>query len=389
MKFSAACSMIFLAALLAGANDAKLSVTPYGMAQYRLRVEGFASIPESGEWQRSYAYANRLAYKIGARIVPDSSVKLQFEIGNDWYATEDVHALYGNIAGRRNAMTPWFSQANAQWDPGYLRLAAGILPIDGSCAMDLIGTSLYWGMSYAAAAHLPWGIVANYSLPGLRAGAPFIKDEVSLDLDLFATVLDQRTALPAIPSLYKQLWSAVMVIADAPVRWRTLAVSPELAVIFNRIYRNDAYIAQAGDHEVFGGINASYDANAKASLRGGVGLARIANANTWSERDSVAGRGGIKVQAPQWSRLGAEGTAGVTIVFKHARLDCDATLSYDNLSTDPNAPQWYEFLDVRYKRPLTPHFTIMPCVRIFGITQPMLGTNSVRAWPELTFMGSF
>ena len=389
MKFSAACSMMFMAALAAGAGDAKLSISPYGMAQYRLRIEGLANIPETGEWLKSYSYANRLGYRIGASIAPDSSVKLQFEIGNDWESTEDVHALYGNIAGRRNVLTPYFNKADVQWDPGYMRLAAGILPVEGSCSMDLIGTSLFWGMSYVAAAHLPWGIVGNYSLPGLRAGAPFIKDEMKLDLDLFTTVLDQRTAQAAIPSLYKQLWSAVMVMADAPVRWQTLTVSPELVVIFNRIYRNDAYVAQAGDHEISGGVNLSYGLDARTSLRGGAGAARIANTNTWSEHDSVAGRIGAKTQAPQWSRLGAEGTAGVTISLGHAKLDCDAGLSYDNLSTDPNAPTWYEFLDVRYSRPLTPHFMIIPRIRIFGITPQAGIAKSVRAWPELAFTGSF
>jgi len=365
-------------------------VTPYGMAEYRLRGELYATVPKSGERAKEYAYSNQLAYMVGLKAFPSQHVQFQFEIGNDWHWTEQVHVSGDNFLAKRNPLVPWFSLAYAQWDPGYLHLQAGIVPVKEAAVMDLVGLSIYWGTTYAGAAHLPWDVISNLSMPGVRIGAPFINDKFMLAVDLFSSILDQRTPIPAISALYRQTWSSPIFILDVPIHYQSLSVIPKFVAIVNRFYRNDAVVTDKSDNEFAGGIDAVYPVSGNFSLRAGIGAARVSNANTWSERDSVMNAQNVKIQAPRWDRLGVEGKIGTSVVLAHGTLDVELALNTDEYTDNAESRTAWDVLDIRYGWNINKNFMIMPRVRLFG-NQSFApnGIDNIRAWPELIFSGSF
>jgi len=44
----------------------------------------------TGKTEEAQRIRHQIAYHIGAKAKPNDQVTLQFDIGNDWYATEDV-----------------------------------------------------------------------------------------------------------------------------------------------------------------------------------------------------------------------------------------------------------------------------------------------------------
>lgn len=114
------------------------SFTPYGMAQYRLRYE-FLSVKSDGKSTSSGNYYNTIGYKAGMKASVNSQVDFQFEIGNDWGATEAVSLDNSNLTNSRAALYPFFSLAFFRWDPGYMHIQAGRVPVKGTSVTDILG----------------------------------------------------------------------------------------------------------------------------------------------------------------------------------------------------------------------------------------------------------
>jgi hypothetical protein len=168
-----------------------LAITWYGMAMLRFREDIITNFKTTDTVEASAALSQRIAYKIGARVKPNDQMLLQFELGNDWHATEEVDPK--NYLGKRG-LSPWFSLAYAQWDPGYLTLAAGIIPVKGTALMDLLAVSIYYDKRYKAAAHFAWGDITNMSQTGMRIGVPVLKGGFKLGVEAMTAVIQQRNA---------------------------------------------------------------------------------------------------------------------------------------------------------------------------------------------------
>ena len=353
-------------------KSAPVIITPYGMVQYRLRYETVDTIPETGKTISSNTYSNTIGYKVGVKAQVNKEVFLQLEVGNDWNGTETVNDLANNYFKKRDPYTPWFSLAYAQWDPGYLHIQAGIVPVKGTATYDLFGASILNDRKYASAAHVPWGTITNSGMPGLRMGTPVLKGEFKLGFDFMTTVLNQRSMKAAYYSEIKSNHSAIGYMFDFPMSVEDLTLTPQLIIISDRNYNSQT---GEGDPEILGGIDVGYKLSKQATFRLGAGLASNGNKN--SKPDSV------------YERIGSNGNIGTTIICGPGKLDLDYYLSTDENTKINNSRNYYQLIDVKYGWVANKYFTITPRLRYFINTNEAnkKWNNAIR--PELIFAGSF
>jgi hypothetical protein len=352
----------------------------------------------------SNKYSNRLAYKFGGKFKVNDQVTLQFEIGNEWYATEEVAG--GNYLGnKRNMYAPMFLLGFAQWDPGFLHIQAGLCPVKGSAVMDLIGYSLRFDKKYYYAptgfhpSHLPWGVTANFMHPGLRFGVPILKGDVKLGIDVFSGVSEMRQVKAAIKDGYLNNNTAVMNIIDIPFSVAGLTLTPQVVVIANRSVKdNNKTFNNVADHEIAGGFDVGYKLNDIVNFRAGFGYAYIANTNTYAAGDSVlkvpydATQG--KAADTLYDRRGMNITAGSTIKAGPGKIDIDFNFgtNEDKAVTTDNLGM-FQFFDLKYGWAVNKNFIIMPRVRVYlgEVEKGVVGKDvfNFRTWPELMIFGMF
>jgi hypothetical protein len=377
-------------------------ITWSGLAMIRLREEIISNrIVKTAIGDSvlgSNKYSNRLAYKFGAKIQANPEVMFQFEIGNEWYATEEV-AGSNYLGGKRNMFDPMFSLAYAQWSPSFMRIQAGLCPVKGSAALDLVGFSLLFGKMYYssatqfAPAHLPWGVTANFMQPGMRVGFPILNGDVKLGIDVFSGVAEMRKVVAAISDKYLTNNTAVINIVDVPFGLGGLTLNPQAVLILNRTYRDDKFVSKGADHEYAGGLDAGYKINDGISLRAGFGIAKVANKNTCkvSAADTVD-----KVNAvAEYDRFGSNIVAGASLKAGPGKIDFDFNfgtnedkkIAAKNFST-------FQFVDLKYGWAVNKNFIIMPRARVYlGQVPNAFGENkdaaNFKIWPELMVFGSF
>jgi hypothetical protein len=358
---------------------------------FRLREEILRNTKVSGQVEKSATFSNQIAYKLGAKIKVNEQVTMGFEIGNDWYATEEYKGIPGNYYTKRNPMTPWFDLAYAQWDPGYLHITAGIIPVKGTALMDLLGASLLFDRSYQRAAHIPWGVVTNFSQTGLRIGAPIVKGPVSLGVDVMTAVIEQRPSATGIDET-EMNHSAVEFLLEAPLSVGGLSATPQVFCIPNRTYNT---ATEESDMEFGAGIDLGYKLSDAVSLRGGFGYAHNSNENAYVAGDSVlkdpfdAGKG--KKPGRPFDARGVNITLGTSIKAGPGKFDLDFNLSTDANAEDSTVNAVYPFGDLKYGWALNKNFIVMPRLRFFvGLpsASPTYATK-LTTRPELIFVGSF
>lgn len=379
------------------------SVTWSGLAMIRLREDIIKNNYAAGTGIAvgSRNYSNRLAYKLGAKIQANPQVSLMFEIGNEWYATELVNGgntMTAPIAAapgsKRGIYNPMFLQAWAQWDPGFLHLQVGIDPVKGSATMDLIGMSLLFNKNYVGlgfqACQLPWGVTNNFMYPGFRIGAPILKDDIKLGIDLFSGIAEERTVTVATSATYLDNYSAILNIVDVPFSVGAFTLSPQFVIILNRNFRDDGsagLIKDKADHEIAFGTDAGYKLCDIANLRAGFGMAMISNKNA---PQLLAG--GVTEAA--YDRQGMNITLGSTIKAGPGKFDLDFNYGTNDDKKLTNNMSYYEFIDVKYGWSVAKNFTIMPRTRVYlGQVADLAGTTmktyNERLWPELMLFGAF
>ncbi len=131
---------LFIVAASVMAEEAAGPVfTPYGMAQYRLRLRLKSITPEIGDATSSTNYRNMIAYYIGTNVKVNNVVSFGFQIGDDAITTEEVSFL------QQKTTPTWISQAWAKVNPGFMNLTFGVLPVKGNGTLDLIERSLTAG----------------------------------------------------------------------------------------------------------------------------------------------------------------------------------------------------------------------------------------------------
>jgi hypothetical protein len=375
-----------------------------GLAMYRLRDEIITNYRTNGQREEKATFSGQIAYRLGVKVKPNDQTLLQFDIGNDWYATEEVEGLPGNYWTKRNPMTPWFDLAYAQWDPGYMHIQAGIIPVAGTPLMDLLGVSIFFGRDYKNAAHIPWGVVTNFSQTGLRIGAPIVKDgPVSVGVDAMSTVLEMRQIAAGIDTMQLNPVATEFEL-EVPIKVAGLDALPQAFIIPNRSYN----MATGGSDIEFGaGLNLGYKMNDGVCFRAGFGYARNSNRNSYknfttgtpntiydtygdpfaitSKTDTV----NKIVDSVEFDRWGTNLNVGATVKMGPGKLDFDFNLSSEQDMYNVNVNNWYPFFDLKYGWALNKNFIIMPRVRLF-FTEPKTGyNNELKTRPELIFIGTF
>ncbi len=369
--------LLFTFSLFAALPE-NLSFTPYGMAQYRLRYE-FLSEKYDGKKTSSGNYSNTIGYKVGLKAQVHSQVDFQFEIGNNWGSTEGVSIDNTNMLNNRSDLYPYFSLAFVRWNPGYMQIQAGRVPIKGTPVTDILGVSLQKTNSgkeirYDASSHMPWVASTNGSLDGLRIGAPISKKEFKLGVDLFTTVITQRKA-PLSEDFMKNA-DGVMVMLEFPMSYKSLNLLPQFIMI---PYRNYDRINKEMDNEMMGGIQGDVKVNQTLSLRFGYGFV-VFNQNVLSDSSSV---NDVAVK-----QLGMNGGVGTSIAVGPGKLDLDFKIGYDDDLETSMDKQVFPYIETLYTWVLNKHFSIRPRLRIF-ITTTETEKTTVKSRPELIFNGSF
>jgi hypothetical protein len=376
-----------------------------GMAMLRLRDEIVTNYRGDGKRLENGNFSYQIAYKLGVKVKPNDDVTLQFDIGNDWYATEEVEGLPGNYWTKRNPMTPWFDLAYVQWDPGYMHIVAGIIPVKGSAMMDLLGVSEFLGRTYKKAAHIPWGVVTNFSQTGLRIGAPIVKGPVCLGVDATGSLFEMRKIATGLDT-FKLNPVAVDFQLDVPLTVAGLNVTPQAFIIPNRSYN---MASGKSDLEFGAGFDLGYKLNDGVVFRAGFGYARNSNRNSYKDAngnynimfdyyadpDFMSTKNDTVnkiVDSVLFDRWGTNLNVGTTVKLGPGKLDFDFNLSNEQNMYNKNIDDWYPFFDLKYGWALNKNFIIMPRIRFF-FSEPKAavgGSNHMlNSRPELIFTGVF
>ncbi|NLD98935.1 MAG: hypothetical protein GX640_03605 [Fibrobacter sp.] len=348
-----------------------MSFTPYGMAQYRFRYE-FTNKNLSEEASSMGNYYNTIGYKIGLKAVLNEQVSAQFELGNDWGSTEKIDASAYNYTGIRKALAPFFSLAYVKWDPGYLHIEAGIIPVKGTSVTDILGVSLTKG-NYQLSSHIPWLANTNNSMQGFRIGAPISKGNFKFGVDLMTSIIKQRTE--TVKEEFASNNNSIMIMADFPMSIAGLSLTPQFIAI---PFRNYDKIMNVADHEFMGGLEGNYKVNDGVSFKFGFGFAAFAQNVTsdTTSKDSIVRKD-----------IGTNGGIGSTIKLGSGKLDIELRIgSQEDKELDDNLTL-YPFVDLKYGWAVNKYFVITPRVRLFVSAAENNTTIATR--PEIMFTGSF
>lgn len=400
MKKSISLLLVVLGVFVTFAQE-KMTFTPYGMAQYRLRYdltrkdstfqtvskENSNILKDTNVILTSGNYSNRIAYKLGLKVNVNPQVLFQFEIGNDWVSTEEVSGLNYNYLNRRKTsknydLFPWFSLAYVQWDPGYMHILAGIIPVKGSALLDLYAASIYYNRKYTNAANTPFSVITNGSIQALKLGAPILKGDFKLGVDITATVLEQRTVVSVKNFEYNN--DAVTFLLDIPMSFKGLTLTPQFLINVNRNFKDTTYRTESAlvimdktsNNEIGGGIDLGYKFSDLVSVRCGFGIMGLSNDNITVNKDSI------------YQRLGMNFTSGATAKLGPGKLDLDFNFSTDKDLEDSNSLIKYPFIDLKYGLALNKNFSIIPRLRFF-ITLNHDESSLLIGRPELIVSGSF
>jgi hypothetical protein len=377
-----------------------------GLTMLRLRDELMTNFRTNGHEEESATFSYQIAYKLGLKVRPNDETLLQFELGNDWFATEEAEGFPGNYYTKRNPMTPWFCLAFGQWDPGYMHIQAGIIPVKGTALMDLLGVSLFFNRNYKMAAHLPWGVLTNFSQTGLRLGAPIVKGPFSIGVDAMSAIIEQRPVYAMGIDSIKVNMSAVEFELDIPITVAGVSVTPQAFIIPARSFSK---ATGKSDIEFGSGFDFGCKVSDGMVCRAGFGYARNSNRETHSRTntvyniysDPILGKPDTvnkMVDSAAFDRWGTNLNVGTTITLGPGKLDFDFNLSSQQNAYDTTVSDWYPFFDIKYGWALSKNFIVMPRVRLFfsELKSAVLvnGTyyhynNMLKTRPELILMGTF
>jgi hypothetical protein len=360
------------------ADQPGITVTPYGLAMYRFRVEYKMKTTDGQPDSALFDYLNTVAYKLGSKVKVNDEVSFQLEIANDWNSTEVINLVAGNFMARRNAnIYPYFTLGFVTWDPGYMHISAGVVPVQNSATTALLGMSLFYGKTYKKAGHIPWATATNGGIPGFRIGAPLVKGDFTLGADLLTSIVEERGATyiaADAPSTAR--YGALMLNLDIPMAMKEvgLTITPQVFVIPNRNCTNNGDDMKT-DMEIIAGADVGYKVNEIVVLRGGAGYGMLSNKNTFTPAD------------PEYDRSGVHGYVGTTAKLGPGKLDVDVNVSTSADAKNDAQDATYPFVDVKYGAALNKNFVVMPRIRLFMTSTETVLENHMR--PELIFTGAF
>jgi len=381
------------------ADKPKLEVTPYGTASYRFRERIRSSSVKDGDNGTALDYLNLLGWNVGLKAKVDDKLSLQFQIGNDWNAGEEVNWRNNNgaTAGSRllylnsDSKLQGFQNlivhlAYATWNPGPINLNVGVIPVSSNGTLDLLERSLTTG-SYNESVYQGWSSQFNNSIIGIKLGAPILKDDIKLSFELASSVIETRSQYSSpTPEEPNPNPTAVLLIADLPIVAGDFKLTPEFTTVLNRRFAYDAEDEKGiGDHEILFGAAASYKISSdfSVSLSGAYGqnsneaTAHVSAADTAKLQGMLVGIGGSYKVGP--------GTIQLDYKYgSHVNAQSD--------DTKKASAVYNHYIDPRYTIKLHDKFTVAPRCRVYISTyhkdleaEPLF--TEIR--PEIILTGSF
>lgn len=362
-------------------------ITPYGMAQYRLRGNVIAYKNDSLDVDSSVTqYEHKIAYHLGVNAKLNDKVSAALQVGNKSVATET--AKFNSTL--EESIKPFFHLAYAKLDPGYLNFSFGIIPQKNFGPLDLIERSLaasdlndFSKVSYKKASMVSWAVGTENSMPGLALGLPILKKDVKLAVNLSTSVIDSYSDTPS--------RTKMMFVADVPFSASILSITPQFAFLANRIAVEDENGSYKKDHEIAVGGKVGLKVNKNISFSTDVGFAAISNKNSkevtsdtlMTHRGFYYGFGGsIKAGPGKFNFAYKMSTDNVQYGDGGADLDD---------SDDIDANKWvYHYIDVKYGIGIAKYITVMPRFRAYFDRSKDEAVNKVTTIrPELIFIGKF
>jgi hypothetical protein len=362
-------------------------VTPYGYAQYRLRVRSISETPSSGSDSAELYYTHQIGYYAGFKAKINDQVSFQVQIGNNWVNTDAITYLSSNHVGKQNSLFPFFNLAYGKWDPGVINISAGIVPENGYGALDLLERSLKLG-NYGTsegfgAGQVGWLTGTNGSITGLKLGVPILKSDIKFSAELLGTIVDDSaTARP-------QKWftsakndpSEQLYILDLPFSVGSLTLTPEIATVLFRKYN---YATQKGDNEWDVGFAGAYKITPIVAVRANGGYGTFGNSESHTSNKTA--------DSVEFNRVGTLAGIGGTVKVGPGNILLDVNYSSDeDTKTKSSSLNSFYYGDLKYVWSANKNFEICPRIRIFRQKYP--GSASIQSKtetrPELIFTGKF
>jgi len=348
--------------LMAGAALAELEVKPYGAAQYRLRLHHESFSIKDGDNYSTLDYSNRMCLRVGLRAKWDDQFSMQFQIGNDWGAAENV----SYEESFRTGANLYMQLAFFRWNPGSFFLEAGIVPINGHGALDLMERSLNYeeGRRYDMANFSGWGD-NNNSLIGVKFGLPISKEGVKVGAEITQSIIESREQNNSTRGYSRVMKdsktvtgnpAAVMTVLQIPVDAGAFKITPEAVVIFNREVDRTAGEDTKTDHEMAFGAAGSFKVNDGVTVTFRGGYAMYDNGNTTRDAAATEEISGLLVGAGASVKAGP-GTLQLAVDYNAAENDKRANKDLD----DPS----YLYTDLRYAVRVHPRVTVTPRYRTY------------------------
>lgn len=355
------------------------SITPYGMAAFRFRLRAQSTTPDGGDKIKALNYYNQLGYYLGVKTkLCDDQVSVVLQIGNSFLASQssEFSMLHKWKNDDSNSLFPYFSLAYAKWDPGFLNISAGIIPVKAHGALNLVGVSLSGdARNYTSIPQASWGVRTDGSLAGFQFGVPFLKDDFKLGLELFATVHKIREQAKAEEPTSNP--PAIMGVVNLPLGVPAFMFTPQFVII---AYRGYDVTAGKGDHEIGVGFDINSKASDNVSLRANFAYAQLPGENS------------KHVDKPDTydslTDIGILVSAGTSIKAGPGVIKADFKLNMGKTDKDTDETKVIAILiDLKYGINIKKNFIIMPRVRLFPTTYDSYKTFETR--PELFFIGKF
>ena len=356
------------------------SITPYGMAAFRFRLRATSTTPDNGDKIKALNYYNQLGYYLGVKTnLCDNQVSVVLQIGNSFLASQSAEysMLHNWKNDDSNGLFPYFSLAYAKWDPGFLNISAGIIPVKPHGALNLVGVSLSGdARNYVSIPQASWGVRTDGSLAGFQFGLPFLKDDFKLGLELLATVHKIRTQAQAEEPTSNP--PAIMGVVNLPLGVPAFMFTPQFVIIANRGYN---IATEKADHEIGVGFDINSKASDNVSLRANFAYAQLPGENSKHVDKSPDTYDSL-------TDIGILVSAGTSIKAGPGVIKADFKLNMGKTDKDTDETKVIAILiDLKYGINVKKNFIIMPRVRLFPTSYETGSTFETR--PELFFIGKF
>ncbi|MDR2592572.1 MAG: hypothetical protein LBC59_07180 [Chitinispirillales bacterium] len=412
---------------VAPAVKPETKVDLYGAVQYRFRDRLHSISDTAGKSGSTNDYQNLLSWRAGLKAKVNDQLSLQIQIGNDWGAGEGVNWANNNSTKGRllnfsgvsvnkvdrpsgdtvsvneysfsGFQNLYVHIASFKWNPGYMFVEGGVISLPSYGTLDLLERSINLG-KYDEAAFQGWSTELNATMIGIKLGVPILKDDFKLGVELFQTVIDERTQSLAVPKEGENVKanpSSPMFVITLPIETGALKVTPEITAVLNRNYNRTT---EKGDDEILYGLAGSYAVNKGVSVSVLGGYGSVSNENSgvgkYGDPKKSDGVAQDKIDTAQiYSSEGMIVGVGANIKAGPGAIQFDfkynSAVDAHSDATEDKTKYDYMYTDIRYAYKANDKFTITPRYRNYYRTFPPKNANKSRMENrlELILEGSF